>query len=162
MWASPMASPTAVRDPLSKRARGDLDPVVPVLGVSGRHAVPLAEILDLGKGQFISRQVQERVEKHGAVPAGKNEAVAVGPMRVSRVEAQMPSPQDVRHGRRTKRKAGMARFCLFDGIDGEHAYGVDAKCIDWIHFDDLLLGLASDFNPCAAAPRRAAFGFVMT
>ena len=64
-------NPHGVREPLAQRARRDLDPVVAALGVAGRHAVPLAEVLDLGKRQFIARQVQQRVEEHGSVPGRK-------------------------------------------------------------------------------------------
>ena len=154
--------PHGIRDPLAQGARGDFDPVVPPLGVPGREAVPLAELLDLGKRQFIARQVQQRIEKHGAVPARQDKAVAVGPAGVCRVEAQVPRPQDVGHRGRAQRQARVARFRLLDGVDGEHADGVDAKGVGLTHLDDLLLVCDSGLSPCAAAPRRAVFGFVMT
>jgi hypothetical protein len=48
--------------------------------VAGGHGVVAAEVLDLLQGQVVARQVQPRVDEHGAVAGGQDEAVAVQPL----------------------------------------------------------------------------------
>ena len=72
----------------------------------------------------IAEQVQQPVEQHRAVPVRQHEAVAVGPVRRLRVEAQESGEQhggDVGHAHR---HAGMAGFGLLDRIHGERAQRV--------------------------------------
>ena len=72
----------------------------------------------------IAGQMQQRVEQHRAVAGRQHEAVAVGPVRIGRVELQELREQhggDVGHAHR---HAGMAGLGLLDGIHGERADGV--------------------------------------
>ena len=72
----------------------------------------------------IAGEVEQRVEQHRAVAGREHEAVAVGPIRMLRVELQEPRPQhggDVGHAHG---HAGMAGLRLLDRIHGERADGV--------------------------------------
>lgn len=94
-----------------------------VLRVSGRSTFPLAELLDLLQREIIARQVQQTVEQGGAVPGGKDEAVAIGPLRVARVVAQVLDPERVGHRRGPHGQAGVSRTRGFDRIDRKDAQG---------------------------------------
>ena len=92
----------AVGDALAERAGGALDAGRHViLGMPRRHAVHLAEFLDVlerdgGAAGVVAvlvdlvraRQVQERVEKHRRMANREHEAVAVRPHGIDRVEAE--------------------------------------------------------------------------
>ena len=123
---------------LSQRAGGGLHAGgQPVFGVAGGEAAPLAEVLELLEGQVVAGEMQQGVEQHGAVPAGEDEAVAVGPARVARVVTQVARPEGVGHGSRAHRQPGMSGVGLLDGVGGEKANGVDGAvlkvCIH-VHF----------------------------
>jgi hypothetical protein len=69
-----------IADALAERPRRRLDALGQVaLGMARREAAPLAELLDLLDRQVVARQVQQRVEEHGAVARREDEAVAVWP-----------------------------------------------------------------------------------
>ncbi len=95
-----------------------------VFGVAGGLAVQLAEVLQFRHRQVVAGQVQQRVQQHRTVAVGQHEAVAVGPVRVRRVVAQVAAPQ--RHGdvRHAHRHAGVARVGLLDGVHRKHADGI--------------------------------------
>jgi hypothetical protein len=129
---------------LAERAGGGLDAAGPaVLRVTGAAAVQLPEALDRLQryGRLTQRlvlladrlhpgQVQQRVQQHRGVARREDEAVAVGPDQVLRVEAQEVLPQAVghrRHGHRRARVPGVGRL---DGIHGQGPDGVDAEFID--------------------------------
>ena len=67
--------------------------------VAGRPGAPLAEGLELVERQVVAIEVQKRIDEHRAVAGRKHEAVAVGPLRVLRVVAEMLLPKHVGHGR---------------------------------------------------------------
>ena len=74
--------------------------------------------------QIEAAQVQQRVQQHGAVPVGEHEAVAVGPGRIGRVEAQVVVPQhfgDLGHAHRHSR---MTRVRLLNSIHGQRTQRV--------------------------------------
>ena len=79
-----------VRQPLSERARGGLDPVgVAIFRMPGGLAVDLAEPLDLlDRHVLVAGQVKQRIQQHRPVAVGNQEPVAVQPMRVFHVKAQ--------------------------------------------------------------------------
>jgi hypothetical protein len=60
--------------------------------MAGGAAAQLPEVLQLLDGEAVAGQVQQRVEEHGAVTGAENEAVAIGPVRVLRVELEVPGP----------------------------------------------------------------------
>ena len=51
--------------------------------MTGRLAVQLAKVLQLGHRQLVARQVQQRIQQHGAMAVGEHKAVAVSPLRVA-------------------------------------------------------------------------------
>ena len=67
-------------------------------GVPGGHRPPLPEALELVHWHFIPSQMQQPIEEHRAVTGRQHEAVAIGPMRITRVERQKAGEQHVRHG----------------------------------------------------------------
>ena len=116
-----------VGEALAERPGRDLDARRDVnLGVAGRLAAELAEVLEIVERESHAGQIDERIEQHRAVAGAQDETIAVGPMRVGRVEAQMPAPERVGHRRRAERQPRMARVRLLDRVDREHADGVDA------------------------------------
>src|SRR3979490_2813881 len=95
--------------------------------MAGTQAAELAESFDFIKrnGRRIenfvilprpldSSEMQNRVQEHGSVPGGENEAVAVGPERVLWIVAKKFLPQAVGQRRHRHRRAGMY------GIGGAH------------------------------------------
>ena len=110
---------------LAQRAGGGLDAGgVADFGVARRFAVQLAEVFQLFHGQRIARQVQQRVNQHGAVAVGQHKAVAVQPVRVGRVVLQMTRPQGHRHVGHAHGRAGVAGVGLLDGVHGQGTDGV--------------------------------------
>ena len=108
--------------------------VTPNFGMARRLAVQLAEVAQLAERQVVAGQVQQRVEQHRAVAVRQHEAVAVGPVRIGRVVAQVPAPQrdgDVGHAHR---RAGMAGVGLLHGVHRQRAdrvghQGRDARAV---------------------------------
>ena len=102
------------------------------LWMTWRFRMQLAEILQLIHRQVVAAQVQQRVLQHRAVPIGEHETIAIGPVRIGRVMAQMTRPQRDRDLGHAHRHARMAGFCLFHCVGGEkanrvgQARGVDA------------------------------------
>ncbi len=99
------------------------------LGMPGCPAVPLAESLDLLHRQVVARQMEQRVEQHRPVAGRQHEAVAIGPVRISRIVPQESGPEHVRHRRRSHRESGVTRVGLLHRIDGEEADRVDRDVV---------------------------------
>lgn len=58
-----------------------------IFWMSGRNGAHLAKIFDFLQCHFlIARQVAKRIKQHGAVPAGQNKTVPVGPAWIFRIE----------------------------------------------------------------------------
>ena len=112
-----------VRDALAERAGRRFDAgCVAVFRMAGRLGADLAELLDVLDGHvLIAREVEQRVEQHGAVACGEDEAVAVGPERLLGVEFQVSREQHRGDVGSTHRQSGMARIGLLDGIHGKEA-----------------------------------------
>ena len=131
-------------DALAERAGRRLDPGGPaVLGVARGARVELAEALDVlqrdggvaddlvvGIDRLDPGQVEQRVEQHRGVPGGEHEAVAAGPDRVGRVEAQEALPERVGDRGERHRRARVARVGLLDRVDRECADRVDAELVE--------------------------------
>ncbi len=113
----------AVGDALAQRAGGGLDARgMAVFRVPGGLRAELAEVLQLVERHVrVAGQVQQPVEQHRAVSGREDEAVAVGPVGVGRVEFQVFLEQhggDVGHAHR---HAGVAGVRGLDRVDGQHA-----------------------------------------
>ncbi len=78
------------RQALPQRAGGRLDAVEQeILRVPGAGAAELAEVADVvHRRPRVAGQVQQRVDQHRAVAGRQHEAVAVGPVRIGRIELQ--------------------------------------------------------------------------
>lgn len=79
----------------------------------------LTELLDLLKGEGIARKVQPWVDKHGAVTAGKDEAIPVKPLWVIRVVLEELAPEDSTNLRATEGKTQVTGVSSADGIHGQ-------------------------------------------
>ena len=126
-----------VGEALPERPRGRLDAGRDAdFGMARRLRMQLAEIAQLAHRQVVAGQVQQRVLQHRAVAVGQHEAVAVGPMRIRGVVAQMAIPQRDRDLRHAHRHAGMPGLRGFDRIHGECAdrvgkFGVGGDMRPW-------------------------------
>ena len=90
-------------------------------GVAGRLAVQLAEVLEFVDRQRVAREVQQRVDQHGAVAVGQDEAVTVSPLRVDGVVLEVTAPQCHGHVGHAHGGAGVAGVGLLNGIHCECA-----------------------------------------
>ena len=90
----------------------------------------LAETLVFGIDGLHAGEMQERVEQHRGMAVGQHEAVAIGPDRIVRIEAQKMLPERVGHRRQRHRRAGMAGIGLLHGVHRQGADGVDAELVD--------------------------------
>ena len=83
------------RHALAQRPGGHFDPGSSKFsGCPARRAAELAEVLDVvDRRPLVAGQVEQGVDQHRAVAGRQDEAVAVGPVRIGRVELQMPGEQ---------------------------------------------------------------------
>ena len=107
-----------IRDALAERARRRLDAVgMLVFRMAGSLAVDLAEPLQLVQGHIlVAGQIQQAVEQHRAVAVRQQEAVAVEPMRVGRIELHEILEENGRDVGHPHRRAGMSALGLLHGI----------------------------------------------
>jgi hypothetical protein len=90
----------------------------------------LAELLKLGEREVISGQVKKAVQKHRAVPGGKDEPVPIGPTRFEGIVLHETRPEYVGHGRGAHRHSWMAGVCLLDSIYSKKPNGVNTQLIE--------------------------------
>src|SRR6516162_10945539 len=69
-----------------------------VLRMPRRLAAELAERLQVIEGQGKSEQIEQRVEQSRSVAGRKDETVAIEPVRIPRIDAQMTRPERVSLG----------------------------------------------------------------
>ncbi len=113
---------------LAERAGRDLDAGgVAGLGVARRPAAPLAELAQVVQGQVVAGEVQHGVLQDGGVPVGEDEAVAVGPLRVTWVVGHDPGPEHVGQGGERHGGARVPRLGGFRRVHGEASDDVDAE-----------------------------------
>jgi hypothetical protein len=167
-------------DPLPQRTGRRLDPRHPVIfRVSRRLALELAEVADvverdrrlaqafiLGVDRLGAGEMQDRPQQHRGMAVRQNEAVAIRPDRILRIETHDPVPQRIDQRRQGHRRTGMARLRLLDGVDGQRANRVDRQLIElflghamrlpFLHrrFARLLLGRFLDMTAELVAHRR--------
>mmetsp|Transcript_8408 Transcript_8408/g.18416 ORF Transcript_8408/g.18416 Transcript_8408/m.18416 type:complete len:493 (+) Transcript_8408:785-2263(+) len=109
-----------VGDTLAKWASGCLDTRGPSpLRVARGLGVLDTEVGNLLHGKVESRNVQPRVEEHGAVARRENEAVAVDPCRVRRVVNHFLAIEDGANLGAAKWQTHVTGLSLGDGIDRE-------------------------------------------
>ena len=132
-----------VGDALAERAGGRLDAGgVAVFGMTCGLGAELAELLQVIQRHVrIAGEIKQRIQQHRAVTGRQDEAIAVGPMRLLRIELQEFGEQnrgDVGHAHR---QTGMARVRLFDRIHGQGPDGIRHVALSG--------GLFSHFSLCA-------------
>ena len=89
---------------LAQRTGGDFDTRrVVILGMSGRLAAELAERFKVVEREIEPVKVQQRVQQRRPVSGAEDEAIAIEPVRIGRVEAQVVFPKRVRHRRSSER-----------------------------------------------------------
>ncbi|MNV15823.1 hypothetical protein D3C71_1065620 [compost metagenome] len=111
-----------VGNALAQRAGGGFHASgVAHFGVAGRLAVQLAEVLQLANRQVVAREVQQRVQQHGAMAVGKHKPVAVKPLGVGRVVLEVAAPQRHGHVGHAHGGAGVAGVGLLNGVHGQCA-----------------------------------------
>ncbi len=118
--------PHRVAEALAQGASGGLDPgSVPPLRMTRRLRAPLPELPDVLQRKVVASEVEQGVEQHRRVTAGKHEAVAVGPVGIGRVVAQEVAPEDVCRRRQRHGGAGVAGLGGLHRIHGQSANGID-------------------------------------
>ena len=123
--------PTALPNPWPERPRRHLDARrEPALGVPGRRAHPLPEVLDVIERDAVAGEVQQAVEQHRRVPGRQHEAVAVGPRRIGGIVLQNAVPEHVRHQAGAHRRARVPRVRLLHRVDRQRADRVDAEFVE--------------------------------
>ena len=95
-----------IADALSERTGRGLDSDgLSELGVTRGLAVQLAEVFDLLHRQIVAREVEPAVEEHAAMAGGKDEAVAIEPLRLRGIVAEGAAKQHRADFRRAERQA---------------------------------------------------------
>ena len=115
-----------VGDALAQRPGRRLDAGgVAELGVAGGLRTHLAEVPDVIQRHVgIAGQVQQRIQQHRAVASREDEAVAVRPVRVGRVELQELGEQHGCNVGGAHRQARMAGIGLLHRVHGKGADGI--------------------------------------
>ncbi len=117
-----------VAESLAERSSGNFNAgCVTALRMAGGLAAPLAEVLQLIKGQIVASEVEQAVEQHGAVPGGQDKTIAIDPVRVLRVKLQELGPKRVSHSGGTHRHAGVAGIRILHGIGRQEPDRIDAQ-----------------------------------
>ncbi len=113
----------SIGDALAERAGGRLNPAgVAVLRMSCARRANFAEGLDvLDRHVRIAGEIEERIKKHRTVTGRQDEPVAVGPMRVGRIEFQEFGEQNSRRIGHAHRQSRMAGFRVLDGVHRKRA-----------------------------------------
>ena len=110
-----------VAEALAERPGRGLDAGrVAIFGMAGGLGAELAEVLDLVERHVrVAGEIKHRIEQHRAVAGRQDEAIAVGPVRIERIELQEFGEKDRGDVGHAHRQAGMAGVGLFDGIHGK-------------------------------------------
>ena len=116
--------PAVLRMP--RAARVDLAEALDVLERDRQLAEPLVRGVD----RLHAGEVQQRVEQRRGVADREHEAVAAGPDRVVRVEAQEVLPERVGDRRHRHRRAGMTGVGGLHGVHRERADGGDGELVE--------------------------------
>ncbi|MNT07003.1 hypothetical protein D3C72_1416910 [compost metagenome] len=110
-----------IGDALAERAGRRLDAGgVTIFRVAGGLGAHLAELLDVLDGHvLVACQIEQAVEEHRTVAGRQDEAVAVRPERVLRVEVQIPGEENGGDVGAAHRHAGVAGIGFFHRVHGE-------------------------------------------
>jgi hypothetical protein len=100
-----------------------------VFRMAGRTTSPLAESLQLFQRQVETRDMKQRIQERTPMSGRENEAVAVGPKGITRVELERAIPECISHGRRAQGQPGMARVGLLHHVHSQETERVDTQLI---------------------------------
>ena len=89
---------------------------VAVLGMTRCERTELTELHQVLLLETELKKMQQRVEQHGAVAAGENEAVPILPGGILGIYLQMMCPELIGHGSGTQGKTGVTGLCLLNRI----------------------------------------------
>ena len=103
---------------------------VAVLWMPRRLALPLTELLQIVECEIIAGEVQHAVQKHRRVSGGQHEAIAIQPVRVGGVVAQVLGPKHIRKRRERHWSTRVARVGLLDGVHGQNSDRIDAEILE--------------------------------
>lgn len=127
--------PDRVRDTLAERPSRRLNADGHVaFRMARRSTTPLTKRFDVVQRQVVARQVEERIQEHGAVPGREHEAITVWPARIQRVVSETPGPQDIGHPGCPHRKSGMTRVGVLHGVDRQDTDCVDSEGVEFRRF----------------------------
>ena len=119
-----------VGEPLAERTGRHLDAgSVPALGMSWRRRPPLAKLAQVVELESVAVQVQRGVLQDRRVPVGKNEAVAVAPLRLRRIMAHHPAVQHVSERGERHRRALVTALGRERGVHRQPADHRDGETI---------------------------------
>ena len=104
--------------------------VTPRSGCPGRARAPLAELLDVLDRQVVAAEMQGGVEEHRRVPARQHETVAIRPVRMRRIVAEVPGEQAIGERGKPHRRARMPGFRALDRVDRQKPDGVDRIALE--------------------------------
>jgi hypothetical protein len=120
-----------VPNTLSEWSRRRLDTrCMAVLGMPRCFAAPLTELLEVVERELVAAEIERAIDEHRCVASREHEAIAVGPMRISRVVSHVPREQHVRKRRECHRRPRVARVRFLDAVHGERADGIDAQLVE--------------------------------
>src|SRR3954469_4392056 len=71
--------------------------------------------------------MQHGIEQHRGVSVGKDEAVAIWPMRVLGVMPKITVPHNIGERRQGHGSSRMAAICFLHSVHGERANGIDRQ-----------------------------------
>mmetsp|Transcript_60835 Transcript_60835/g.161167 ORF Transcript_60835/g.161167 Transcript_60835/m.161167 type:complete len:209 (+) Transcript_60835:2280-2906(+) len=119
-----------VGDALAERAGGDLDASGDVvLRVAGRERAQLAELPQVVEREVVAGQVEHAVLERARVTVREHEAVAVGPLGVSRRVLHHLCPQLVRDWGAAHCGTRVARVGLLHHVRRQHTHQIDAPLL---------------------------------
>mmetsp|Transcript_14645 Transcript_14645/g.29644 ORF Transcript_14645/g.29644 Transcript_14645/m.29644 type:complete len:487 (-) Transcript_14645:141-1601(-) len=121
----------SVGNTLSERTSGGFNSRGGVLGVrelrvARGHGVVLTELLELIDRKVVTSKVKPRVDEHGSVSSGEDEAVTVDPLRVLRVVSHGLAPENSTDLSSTKRKTKVSRVGSSHTVHGETTFFVSS------------------------------------
>ena len=97
--------------------------------MAGGLGAELAEALQLFHRKIVTGEMKHGVKQHGSVPVGEHKAVAIRPLGIARIVAQVALPQNISQRRQCHGRAGMAADRLLHRVHGEGADGVYAQLV---------------------------------
>ena len=97
--------------------------------MTGRQAIPLAELLELFQRQIVAGQMEQAVEQHRTMTGGQYKTIPVGPIRILGVMSQELGPKHVSSIGHAHGHTGMAGIGLLHSINRQGPYSINTKLV---------------------------------